>query len=672
MQVYIGLDALNTPPDMSFNHNFDHHSRWRRDFSGDLQRLADWLRDRDLLDPAVADQLESLRQRVRQDKVMVAFVAEFSRGKSELINAVFFAGYGRRIMPASAGRTTMCPTELGYDPEEPPTLRLLPIRTRLNPRALVDWRQHTDAWETVPLSLHDADGLAASMARVAEVDRVTPDEATALGFWQGDGGADKSLLGADGLIEVPRWRHALINIAHPLLKQGLVILDTPGLNAIGAEPELTVSLLPQAHCIVFILGADTGVTQSDLRIWREHITSTVATPAGRLVVLNKIDTLWDELSTPDAVQRQIQQQCENSAAILAVAPSRVIAVSAQKGLVAKIHGDDQLLQASHLPDLENALVHDVIGQRRHLLQQAVAQGVNELVARAGQITQTRARDLTEQVQELEGLRGKNGAVIRHMRQRIEQEQHDFEAGSGRIQAVRTVHMKLLHEMYASVGQAQVRQEVTNLIQRLKEPGLKLGVRKTYAQTFEGLRSLLAKASSLSTEIGNMLHASFVQLNTELGFSLQAPPAPDLSRQIQELAEVEQSHVQYLSLGQTLKLANPDFCERLGRALLSRLRIVYESAAAELELWNKSAASQLDGQLRDRRNNFARRVEAVTRIQEAAGGLDERVAELTAQLDTYARTRAELQELTRSMTEPAADTDQPQDEVTQPMTLGVPA
>ena len=41
--------------------------------------------------------------------VMVAFVAEFSRGKSELINAVFFAGYKRRIMPASAGRTTSAP-----------------------------------------------------------------------------------------------------------------------------------------------------------------------------------------------------------------------------------------------------------------------------------------------------------------------------------------------------------------------------------------------------------------------------------------------------------------------------------------------------------------------------------------------------------------------------------
>lgn len=652
---------------MSFNDNFDQHSRWRRQFSGDLHKLAEWLRARDLLDPDVGDHISGLEARVKQDKVMVAFVAEFSRGKSELINAVFFASYGRRIMPASAGRTTMCPTELGYDAQEPPSLRLLPIETRLQTRSLLDWRDNTEAWERIPLDVGDADALAASLARVAEVRRVQPAEATALGFWQSEGGADQSMLGPDGLLEVPRWRHALINIAHPLLKQGLVILDTPGLNAIGAEPELTVSLLPQAHSVLFILGADTGVTQSDLRIWREHIGASVSNPSGKLVVLNKIDTLWDELSSTDAVQQQIERQCKSSAATLGVSPERVIAVSAQKGLVAKIHGDPTLLQASHLPDLERVLVHDIVGQRRELLQQAVAQGVDGLVVRVTRVVRARSRDLTEQMQELESLRGKNSAVIRHMRLRIEQEQQDFEAGSGRIQAVRTVHMKLLHEMYAAVGQTQVRQEVAQLIERLKQPGLKLGVRRTYAQTFEGLRALLVKAAALSAEIGRMLQGSFAQLNAELGFSLQAPQAPDLSAQLTELAEVEESHVQFLGVGQTFKLTNPAFCERLGRALLGRLRIVFESAATDLELWNKSAASQLDGQLRDRRSNFSRRVEAVTRIQEAAGGLDERLAELAAQRDTGESVLNELARRVQAMLEPLPDEQEAQD--THPMAIG---
>ena len=73
---------------------------------------------------------------------------------------------------------------------------------------------------------------------------------------------------------MPAWRHALINYPHPLLRQGLVVLDTPGLNAIGAEPELTLSLLPTAHATVFILGADTGVTKSD---WRSGATTSAPT-----------------------------------------------------------------------------------------------------------------------------------------------------------------------------------------------------------------------------------------------------------------------------------------------------------------------------------------------------------------------------------------------------------
>ena len=109
------------------------------------------MKDNELLDAAVEERLHRLETQVRSDKVMVAFVAEFSRGKSEMINAIFFAGYGRRIMPASAGRTTMCPTEMGYDAEVPPCLRLLPIETRLQPRALMEWRMAPEKWTRIDL-----------------------------------------------------------------------------------------------------------------------------------------------------------------------------------------------------------------------------------------------------------------------------------------------------------------------------------------------------------------------------------------------------------------------------------------------------------------------------------------------------------------------------------------
>lgn len=615
---------------MSFIQDLDDHGVWRKQFALRLKLMSEWLGDHELLEAGVRERLEQLHSQVRSDKIMVAFVAEFSRGKSELINAVFFAGYGRRIMPASAGRTTMCPTELGFDADIPPCLRLLPIETRLQAKSLLDWREAPDKWQRVDLDVNDPQQLAQAIQKVAEVRRVSRAEAAALGFWNEEMPDDNPPVAADGSVEVPRWRHALINMAHPLLKQGLVILDTPGLNAIGAEPELTVSLLPQAHAVVFILAADTGVTKSDLAIWRQHITGLGEGQAARLVVLNKIDTMWDALSTPEQVQQQIASQRADSAELLGLSPRQVIAVSAQKGLLAKVSEDKDLLQASNLLELERALGGDILGQRRQILGAAVASGVKELRQEAGRLLHTRERDLVEQVQELEGLRGKNAGVIKQMRARIEQEQAEFDASGAKILAVRTVHMRLLRDLFALLGTGYLKYRVTELAEALRQPGIKVGVRRAYGDTFKSLRADLARADLIVQEVQAMLEGSFKKLNAEYGFSLQSPSTPQLAACLQDLEQIEKSHLQYLSLGNTLRLAQPEFAERLARALMSRLRVVYDTALNGVDIWNKSASAQLDAQLRERRRNFTRRIEAVSRIQQAAGGLDERIAELQSQ------------------------------------------
>src|SRR5262245_44798006 len=106
---------------------FEAYGDWRRRLSEGVADLHDWLRRQELADAQIDLKIAQLQERLQQDKLVVAFVAEFSRGKSELINAVFFADFGARLLPSSAGRTTMCPTELLHDPTRTPSIRLLPI-----------------------------------------------------------------------------------------------------------------------------------------------------------------------------------------------------------------------------------------------------------------------------------------------------------------------------------------------------------------------------------------------------------------------------------------------------------------------------------------------------------------------------------------------------------------
>ena len=195
-------------------------------------------------------QLERVLTALSDDNLLVAFVAEYSRGKTELINTIFFGHLKRRILPSGSGRTTMCPTQIQYDPNLPPTLRLLPIESRADSRSLNELREDSDAWRTIELDPRDAEQIASAFEHMTDVIHVTRDEAERLDLPVSSDSAHESgmMEGADGGVEIPRWRHSIINLPHPLLEQGLVILDTPGLNALGAEPELTINQLSAAPC----------------------------------------------------------------------------------------------------------------------------------------------------------------------------------------------------------------------------------------------------------------------------------------------------------------------------------------------------------------------------------------------------------------------------------------
>ena len=100
---------------MSLANHFAAYTSWRTRLSSCIGDFQDWLGQNELSDAQTDLRLTQLLDRLREDHLNVAFVADFSRVKSELSNAIFFADYGNRMLPSSAGRTTMCPTELLFD-----------------------------------------------------------------------------------------------------------------------------------------------------------------------------------------------------------------------------------------------------------------------------------------------------------------------------------------------------------------------------------------------------------------------------------------------------------------------------------------------------------------------------------------------------------------------------
>jgi hypothetical protein len=635
--------------ELSLAGQLDALAAWRRGLDRQAADLARYLLDHDLQDEASERNLGALRERLASDRLCVAFVAEFSRGKSELINAIFFADTGRRILPATPGRTTMCPVELGYEPGTPAMLALLPIDTRLEPQSLADLRERSDLWTRIQLDAEQPERLADALTEVMRTKAVTVDTARALGFWHDDAPDDNPPRIAEGLVEVPAWRHAAINYPHPLLRRGLVVLDTPGLNAIGAEPELTLSLLPAAHAVVFILGADTGVTKSDLAVWRDHLGGQSMT---RFVVLNKIDALADPLLTEDVVREQIEQQCRSSAAMLGVARDRVFPLSARLALAGRIDGDREALGASRLPALEEALAAQLLPRRREVIEHMVdetAQAVEQLGAR--RLIDQR-RQIAEQMLELRGLRGKSSGKVKTMIERVDREVLEFERCTERLTALRAVHARMLRELLVGLSSDALRDEVAQMQAQARATLFNLGARKAFIALCARLRDRVAQARVRGQEIHDMLQASFRQLNSEFGFALTLTRLPSLERCDRELDLIERSYVQYLGLSQALRLAEPRFMEQFRRMLLSKLRMAFENASGDIELWHKSASNQIDSQLRERRRGFKRRRDGLERIQAAAGDLDHRIADLESQDARWQHLGTRLHALTAALRDAA--------------------
>lgn len=627
---------------MTLARQFEAYRAWR----DDVRRLADhlqaWLEEGDLLDGETEQRLRRVRDRLDEDKLVVAFVAEFSRGKSELINALFFADRGGRVLPSSAGRTTMCPTEISWDKGVPPRIALLPIETRAEGASIADLRGVPEAWQAFQFDPQQPDEVAESLRRVGEVKQVPAAAAQALGFAIGNG-ADGSLVAdRQGQVEIPRWRHAMINFPHPLLEQGLVVLDTPGLNAIGAEPELTLSLLPSAHAVLFILAADTGVTQTDLAVWRDHVGSG----AGRLVVLNKIDGLWDGLRPAEDIDAEIERQVESCGNILGVPSSSVFAVSAQKGLVAKIGRDPVLLEKSRLPQLEDALAEGLLPAKQDIVARGTAAEARQLAGEVDQLLATRRAALAAQLDELIALRGKNEAMVAQMVVKAKMEKETYEKGLREYYAVRSVYSRLSETLFSHLGLEALRTHARKTRETMRQARFTPQLLSAMGELFAAAGECLDSSEGDIAEISTMMKVMREKFGRAYGVAIEPPVAFSLATRRRQLNHLEvASRRQYGSIVKLLTSDKKTITQQFFETVVSQIRRIFDHANRDAEHWLRALMAPLENQVREVQRQMRHRLENVRRIHEAAEGLEDRIAELSqdvALLDTRLRELAELE------------------------------
>lgn len=612
------------------------YAKWKNDLIREIGNYQQWLEDNGLSAPENDLRIYETLEALKSDKITIAFVAEVSRGKTELINTLFFSQYKRRLLPSQAGRTTMCPTELFYDNSaERPYIRLLPIETRLDEKSIAELKQDEIEWTNINLDIDSADSLAEAFSEVTRTKRVSVERAKELGLYDEQQYAHlESQDITTTHIEIPRWRHAMINFPHPMLEQGLVVLDTPGLNAIGSEPELTLNMLPNAQAVLFLIGADTGVTKSDMDMWNHHInTYRLSHNKGLLVVMNKIDTLWDELKEPKAIHDSIESQCKKTAEELRIDRDNIFPISAQKGLLARVKEDDVLLNNSGLPALEHALSRDILPEKHHIISENIIAEIGAMIENDRTTLQARVDQTNKQHTELQTLCGKNADVIMHLLKKTREEQIVYNKNVENLTTSKRIMgnyaAKLLEQLDLTTLDKLVAQTRKDMTGSWTTAGMKGGMKSF----FDNVTQTMDTASTQALEIHKLVRAIYHKFHKEHGFKDMQPKLFTTDRFKKELDLLYREADLFRKSPVTTMSEQGFVVKKFFISMVSKARNIFFNANQEASRWSKEVIGPITAQVKEHKQAIEKRLETLRRISESRDTLEGKIEELEKELQS---------------------------------------
>jgi hypothetical protein len=621
------------------------YSQWRENLIAAIDAYIDWPGHSKEMNAVQELRLYDIKDQLKKDQLILAFLAEFSRGKTETINALFFADFNQRLLPSEAGRTTMCPTEIYYNENEAPCIKLLPIGTRQTDDTLNYLKTDPDAWHKVLLDISSADSMKSALRALVQTRKVDRITAKKLGFsCEVDPSVQPTFADTD-VIEIPAWRHALINYPHPLLKNGLVVLDTPGLNAIGTEPELTLSIIPSAQAIVFLTSIDTGITKSDMQVWTEYVQKRAA---HKIVLLNKIDCLWDGLETDAEVDAVIKKQIKNTAQELGLNENSIFAISAQKALLAKIKKNDALLQRSGINAVENALAEQIIRSKHEVLGKAIITECYNMIQSSRKLAQIRVSNIKNQLDELYALQLEQQGTSKEILAKVIAERKRYETSiltfNQGHEKIRKLSSRLLRHLSSGYMDTVFNQSKQDMGDNWTTVGLNQSMRKITRHTNKMAQEIMVESRAIKQLADDLYHL----FHTKHGLEKNKAADLDLSTLTESMQALEQVTDDFCSSAVNIMTEKHFLIRKFFLSLGNQIRTIFEQAHADCERWLNSVIGELKNEIDTHKTALDKRAASLMESHDSAEKLKKNIAKSAQESANFQKQAAQLDLILNNM------------------------
>ena len=614
----------------SLQHSLGHYQRWKRRVVQALLELERWLSYHRRSTPRARERIEGTLDLLHRDRVTVAVVGEASRGKSELIDALFFPDLGGRLLPADDGDGAQCPTELLWDDQRDEAyLHLLPVESRAQGVSLADLRGDPGRWIHYPLNVQAPEQLAGTLGAIRQTKVVSRTEASRLGF--ADEGLPPERQTAAGGIEIPKWRYAVVSLPHPLLRQGLVVLVGPGARALAQEPELTDALIPGAQAVLLVLPADEAVARGDLELWKQHLSGLQGECRGSLLVaLGKVDLLWERLRDVTAIHSAVDSLRTTVVEVLGLDPEGVLPVSAQKGQIARARKDDALLGRSGLPQIDRHLGQRLLASKHALLVDTIDARVGRELARNRAQVGARVARFKAEIEDLETLLEKSKQATAQLLERTRREQELYLGAVEQFQRSREHLLAETRLCRQSLEAENIEAMIGGTWRRLRRCWTSVGLARSMRSLFEQMRGTMQTVSAESERLRGLVRQIYQTYRDEYGFDV-ATPKVFIPMKYSVETELLLQEVDTYRRSSAMVLARPGrVIRRFEQEMVSRARVLFEQLRIACDGWIREALEPLAHEITLHKAAMEKRLESLRRIERSKDDLQARIDQMRRQ------------------------------------------
>lgn len=605
----------------------DAYLQWKGRVVRAIGELDAWLAEDVAATTESATEIQAALTTLEADRPTLVIVTGDGANAAALINALFLPGYQQMLIPNEIAWPPPCPISFLWDETRKESyLRLLPIETRSQDKSLAELAANDRQWVHYPLSSHAPEAQAGTLLEIAQTKAVKPIEAARLGLAAPATSSHEPWQAGSG--PIPKWRHALVSLPHPLLKKGLMMLVTPGLAALDQEPEIAAQIRAQAQVALFVLGAERGVTPASLEIWQRHLKGF---QSGRQQSLIAVLDDGDEApgQSPARPGRPLDRSAQLAAAsaVLGLERERIVRISARRGLTARMQGDHAMLRQSALPTLEQVLSARILEAKHQALVELLDQGVGDIVK------QHRARISAElaraqaHLRDLESLYAKSEKVIGQLIAQTREEREHYLESVVRFQAERDrliTETRLCQELLA-------RRNIDAIVVEAHRRMVKSWTTRGLGQAMQGLIDVLrARMQAIvdeSERLRRLVRTAYQGFRDDHGFELGTPKVFAPTRYHVELELLYREAELFRHSSTMIFSEKAHVIERFHQQIVSRARVLFDQLRTSFDPWLRDALQPVVDAIDAHKGAMERRLESLQQIGSSSTGLKQRIQAL---------------------------------------------